>query len=352
MSDITRFEKCFGGAFLAVLCALQGSCSILLDTSAQQCVKDSDCRSRGGSFLNAKCENQVCRPPDAGGGSGGGTGGSGGSGGGSVDAAPDVPADPVWGCLDNIVLDPPLPGMPMVEVTLPFFDLINMVPITGVGVRVCPKLDVTCSRPLNTQLAIADDMGISRVKVPSGFDGYGQVIELTDGGEPISGGAADAGDAGDAAAGPIGRLVPSTVYFNPPIVRDTAYGIVPLFSRNDIDMLAQVQGNTWDRSLGIMFVGILDCSRKPVSGATWDPSIVDMRSKRFFYINGLPDESASATDATGFGGLLNAPTGSITVNARVQATGKRVGSATVLVRAGSAVISPFSIPLRPRSAAM
>ena len=112
-----------------------------------------------------------------------------------------------------------------------------------------------------------------------------------------------------------------------------------LFSRDDIVRLAAVQGDTWDPSLGLLFAGMLDCSRKPTAGVTWDPSIVDMKSKRFFYVNGLPDEAADATDATGFGGPLNAPTGTITVNARVQATGKTVSTATVLVRAGSASYS-------------
>ena len=63
---------------------------------------------------------------------------------------------------------------------------------------------------------------------------------------------------------------------------------------------------------------------------------VDTKSKRFFYVNGLPDEAALSTDATGFSGLLNAPSGTITVNARVLATGQRVGSTSLLVRPGTA----------------
>ena len=324
---------------LAVLAALvSGGCSLLLDTSAQQCSTDSDCRARGGQFASATCSSQhVCVTRST---TSTTTGGSGsGGGGGNVDSGdPDASSDPTWGCLGRVVME--TPQAPMANVSLPFFDLIRMVPVTGVGVLVCPKLDVTCSRPIDSRIIPADSQGIARFKVPPFFNGYGILYDLMPPAPPDGGDSDpdsyDAGDGGgDGGPSPTsGRFVPSIIFFNPPIVNDTAFGIVPVFTKSDIDALAAVQGNTWDPSLGIMFAGMLDCSRKPVAGVTWDPSIVDIKSKRFFYIGGFPDEAATATDETGFGGLLNAPTGSITVNARVQATGKAVGSATVLVRAG------------------
>jgi hypothetical protein len=294
----------------------------LLDTSAQQCNSESDCRARGGQFTNASCVNHVCVSKQV-----------------VVDSGdPDAYVDPVWGCLGNVKVETPPPSM-MANVSLPFFDLINMVPITGVGIQVCAKLDVECSRPIDSRIIPADADGIAHFKVPSYFNGYGIVYDLAyDGGPPSTD---DAGDGGDDAGGGDGgpnptasRFLPSVIFFNPPIVNDTVYNYVPLLTRVDIVKLAAAQGNTFDPSLGMLFAGMLDCTRKPVAGVTWDPSIVDTKTKRFFYVNGFPDESAEATDPTGFGGLLNSRTGSVTINARVQTTGKAIGSATVLVRPG------------------
>jgi hypothetical protein len=232
-----------------------------------------------------------------------------------------------------------------VKVSVPFWDLIRMVPITDVAMRTCTKLDVTCSRPTQSAVAAGPD-GLVRLDVPALFDGYGQVFSLNAGdggdGDGDAGATSDAGDAGDAATagdanGVPPKYVPSLVFFNPPLVRDTTYNIVPLFVPDDIKVLAAVQGNTWDQQQhGIAFVGALDCAGKPVAGVAWEPSIVDAMSKRFYYIHGLPDEAAVATDSTGFGGLLNAPPGTITFTARVQATGQKIGSATMLVRPGVA----------------
>jgi hypothetical protein len=318
---------------LALLSAFTvGGCSLLLDTSAQQCSNTQDCRDRSGPFTNATCENHVCvvHSSSSTSSSTSTTTGGGGSGGSSVDSGDsDVSTDPVWGCLGHVTMETPQASM--ANVTLPFWDLINMVPITGVGVLLCAKLDPECSRPIDSRIIPAGADGIARFKVPPYFNGYGIVYDLTyDGGYPD-----DAGDGGDGGPSPtVGRFLPSVIFFNPPIVNDTAYGIVPIFSRRDIDQLAALQGNTWDQNLGMLFAGMLDCSHKPAAGVTWDPSIVDTKTKRFFYVNGLPDESAEATDATGFGGLLNSRTGSVTIAARVQATGKRVGEATVFVRPG------------------
>jgi hypothetical protein len=318
---------------LVALWALsQSGCSLLLDTSAQQCSDDSDCHARGGPFANATCSNHVCvahsTTTTTAGNGGAGGGGSGGGGGSTGDAGdPDAPTDPIWGCLGHVTL-PPAMGT-TAEVDLPFFDLINMVPLTGVGIMVCPKLDVTCQRPIDNRIFPADAQGHAHFTVPQFFNGFGIVYDLT------SDAGTDPADGGDGGPNPTaGRFIPSIVFFNPPILNKTNFGIVPLFSRDDIDKLAAAQGNTWDQNFGMLFAGMLDCSRKPAAGVTWDVSMVDMKSKRFFYVNGFPDEHALATDNTGFGGLLNAPPGTIAVTASVQTTGKPVGTANVLVRAG------------------
>jgi hypothetical protein len=247
---------------------------------------------------------------------------------------PDAAVDPVWGCLGHVTVGTPQVGL--VNVSLPFYDLVGQMTLTGVGVRACAKLDPRCDRPINSMVAVADPMGVARFQVPSGFDGYGQVVELTDAGEPIWADAgAEAGDAGGMMPA-AGKLIPSVVFFNPPIIRNLDYGIVPLFKPGDIDALAAVQNNTWDRSYGLVFIGILDCSRKPAAGATFEINVLAPATKRFYYVNGLPDEAAQSTDMSGFGGIVNAQAGSITITARVQQTQVKIGEATVIVKPGAA----------------
>jgi hypothetical protein len=234
---------------------------------------------------------------------------SGEAGGHPVDDAST--ADPVWGCLGHVTTDPP--QSPTVELTVSFFDPIRMAPITGVGLRLCPKLDVTCSRPLNPTPALADAQGVAKFRVPASFDGYGELVETV---MPA-------------------RFVPSLVIFNPPITRDTNYGLVTLLTAGDINTLAAVMGSTVDPSLGVLLVRAVDCRHAPAAGVTWDPSLVDMKSRRFFFINGFPDEASVATDASGLGGILNSPVGSASVSARLLATAARIGSVSALVRPGS-----------------
>ena len=125
-------------ALLVASTAALGACSLLLDTSAQQCSSNGDCQTRGGPFSNAICWNHVCVTPStvtSSSAGGGGSTGSGGGGGGGMGGDPDASIDPVWGCLGHVTMEMPPPRM--LDVSLPFFDLIRMVPITGVGVLLC-----------------------------------------------------------------------------------------------------------------------------------------------------------------------------------------------------------------------
>jgi hypothetical protein len=320
-------RKCAVWAFSALLSLTLGACSLVLDTSTQQCTVDGDCVKRSGPFANSKCIKSVCvaQSPGTGGSTssgGSGSGGGGGGGGGSpmqeggVDAAPDAQEDPVWGCLGHVVW--PMPTTTTVKLAIPFFDLIQMKPIFDITLKMCNRLDTSCSNPVRPPV-MPDADGLLRVEAIARFDGYG-FIEAS----PMAG--ADAGGSD--------RWIPSLLYFNPPLVRDITYGQIPLFSGDDLSILAASQGNTIDPTLGTVFIGALDCSGKPAAGVTWVPSSVVAGTKRFFYIDGLPKESANATNETGFGGLINAPTGTLTVTGSILATGKPIGSATVLVRSG------------------
>src|SRR5262245_39031792 len=117
-------------AFAVVSAFTLGGCSLLLDTSTQQCSTNQDCRNRSGPFTNATCENHVCvvhaatsTTSNGGNGGSGGSGAGGGGGGTGGGGDPDASADPVWGCLGHVVME--MPQASMANVALPFWDLIR-----------------------------------------------------------------------------------------------------------------------------------------------------------------------------------------------------------------------------------
>jgi hypothetical protein len=69
---------------------------------------------------------------------------------------------------------------------------------------------------------------------------------------------------------------------------------------------------------GQIFVRLLDCQGKALSGATTSsmPSV----GQAFYVKNGVPTATATATDMTGSAFLLNAPLGAITLSGQTGST--------------------------------
>lgn len=289
--------------FASLVAALAASvaCSLALKTNENQCTTDDDCVNRGGLMANAVCRDQVCVDAQT---------HTGGSGSGTSDAG----AGTDWSCLGKVVW--PSPAKPQVVVTMQFLDLVAKVPVTNVAAHPCAKMDVTCANPLGPNVS-PDETGIAALSMAASFDGYVEVLG-TDAG----------GDAGTSA------IVPMNVFFNPPPADDSHFGIVPTFTRQGLMALASVHKNTIDPTLGFLFSGALDCSKKPAAGVSWEPDRISDATRRFYYVDGLPSEAAVATDASGYGGFINMPTGTIRLFAKIQATGLRVGETSVFVRAG------------------
>ena len=198
-----------------------------------------------------------------------------------VDAAADAP-DPVWGCLGSVVFPPP--KKPKVKISLPFYELISKQPATDILVRPCARLDVSCSN------------------LPT----------LQDGGAP--------------------NYVPSLAFFNPPPSDDAVYAALLLLTPSALTTLAATAGNTIDPKLGALFFVAQNCTGKAADGVSVNTDRTEATTKGFYLIKGLPSETASATDAAGYGGFINVPTGYVRVNATVHDTGKPIGGTSVLVR--------------------
>jgi len=280
------------GAALAAV-----GCSLVLTTQNEQCTVDGDCAARGPAFAGTVCESRVCvsKPVDAG-----------------SDAAADADAavDPNWGCLGTVVFPPA--AKPKVKISIPFYELISKQPATNFLVRPCARLDVSCANPLSAPVA-PDAKGVVTLDVDANFDGYAEIIPtFPDGGPP--------------------NYVPALAFFSPPPSNDTLYAALLLLTPASLTSLAATAGNAIDPKLGAVFFVAQNCAGKPADGVSVVTDRTEATTKGFYLIKGLPSETASATDAAGYGGFINLPTGYVRVNATVHDTGKTIGGTSVLVR--------------------
>jgi hypothetical protein len=298
----------FGLAALALAAAFLGAaCSLLLDTSAEQCTTTADCVARGGDFAAMQCVDRVCVPS-------------------SGDAGP-------WGCLGDVTA--PQPGSGNVQVVVPLVDLSTQKPVTAADVSavVCAKIDVNCSSPLATTQP--DASGLLHLTIPAGFDGYvliEPVLPVGPDGGASDGGASDGGasDAGEAGLPDI--FVPSIVFFNPPIETDTTYAVIVLVRTSELGNIAGIEGTTLDPSLGAVFMQTEDCNGAAAAGVSVALDSTTASTQGFYFKGGLPALNAPSTDVTGYAGFVNAPLGSRTVTGTVAATTQRIGTATVFTR--------------------
>lgn len=305
-----RNARHFGLAAVATAAAFLGAaCSVLLDTSADQCTTDQDCTNRGGAFTGMRCESRVCVPVDAG-----------------VDATKDADNDAdqdadrgPWGCLGQTPAPPDAGGT--VAVTVPLVNLSTEAPVLASDVRavVCQKIDVNCSSPIAS--AQPDSKGLLHLTLAAGFDGFVFVTPIVP-------------DAGTTDAAP-DVFVPSLVFFNPPIFHDTVYTTIVMVRASALGNIAAVEGTTLDPSLGAVFMDTVDCRAQPAAGVGVTINLTTSTTQGFYFKGGLPALNAPSTDVTGYAGFVNVPLGSRTVTGSVAATTQKIGSATVFTRAST-----------------
>lgn len=281
------------GSTAAVLAA---ACSLVLDTSAEQCSVDGDCAKFGA----ARCESHVCVAAD---------------GAAADSAAPDAGGDaydPVWGCLGHVT--PPTFPKPMVNVSVPLVNLLGGAPVTAIDAKVCAKSDVACATPMGPTVN-PNSQGILTFTLPAGFDGY---VDMKSNG-PVD-------DAG------LPAYIPALVFFSPPLSQDLIYLTIPLLSPAALGSLAAQFGNTVDPTLGAPFAAVDDCQAKPAAGASVSIDKADASTRTFYFVNNLPTESTTQTDKSGYAGFINVPPGIRDLTAQVADGGAFIGKVSVLVR--------------------
>jgi hypothetical protein len=250
------------------------ACSVLVDADRVQCTSDTDCTSRGGAFSESMCVKSLCQP------------------------------DSRWSCLD----DTPTPSTAVgpFAVVMQTTDLLTQQPRANVKADLCNKVDVECSTPLYT--ATSDATGFLTMQVPSAFSGY-VLLQAPD-------------------------LLPGLYFFNPPIDRDQE--IPPILMPTPLanNLLVGQIGGTQGPNHGNALITAHDCQGTFADGVTFVTADGDAMTKTFYSSRGLPSASATATDSDGYGGMINLPSGAVTVTGSLSANGRTVGTISLLVRAG------------------
>jgi hypothetical protein len=265
-----------GLSALAVAYALVG-CSLTVDADRPQCETDADCSKRGAAFASATCVDSLC-----------------------VD-------DPRWSCIGQGKAATPTGTF---RVGMQVTDLVSHTPIVGLRADLCRKVDVACAEPVATVTSDASGK-VSFSGVEANFSGYATL----------------------SAEG----IVPTLYFFNPPIASDLEIPSLSLSTPQSRSALLGQLGA--DTALGDLLFNVFDCQGKPANGVSYTLSPSGSGAIPFYLSSGLPTRNAATTDATGYGGFVNVPAGTVTIKAVDESSQRVIQTLTVVVREGAATWS-------------
>jgi hypothetical protein len=253
------------------------------------------------------------------GGAGGQSGatGTGGSGTGGATPMGD------WSCLGKVTW--PAPTAPMAEVNLSFSKLVGKGALEGLTVKVCDKADTPCAAPLST--GTTDAMGAVKLSVAtgtSGFDGYLDVSGAS--------------------------IVPSLIYYLPPIVADIAAGSldIPLVTTDSLSLITGLAGGiTLDPTRGQLLALTYDCAAANAIGVKVAASTSDAKTTQAYLQGSALSTMATQTDKSGGSVLFNLPAGPTSASVTIAGKGTLTAKSSVNVRAGAftyATLPPTPMP--------
>jgi hypothetical protein len=195
---------------------------------------------------------------------------------------------------------------------------MTYTPFAGVSARACPDLlDPTCSA--GTLWVLTSDAGLADFKVHGDFNGMFEVTRPD--------------------------LIPMNYY--PGQMQSgqpTQRGSVSMMNAQNASLIGQELGVPLDlgadSGAGMIFLGVYDCNDHRAPGVTFGISNPGPTTIVFYLANGFPSTSATTTDnKLGGGGVINVPAGTSMLTATLN--GRRIGSANVVVRAGTIVQLSF-----------
>jgi len=263
-------------------------CTVVLSPDEAQCEAAADCASRGFGE-GAMCVEGVCTD-------GGGAGG----------------ADPIWGCLGNVVEPTPDTSKTFtINVRLAFAS--GGEPVTSADVDICDKLDVNCmgTSPDFPKDLTPDAQGMVTATLKQGFDGFFRITDP--------------------------EIVDSRVYVGRPIVEQPNVKEVQLLRPFEYETLANLAQSAVDPTRGSVIVLGIDCTGDGGAGMRFETNNGDGATVPFYLINQAPTipPTATATDGDGFGGFFNMPLSNAVVRAYLAEDGTYVGESSLTVLANT-----------------
>jgi hypothetical protein len=263
----------------AMIVSLFAACTLTVNADRVQCSTSADCVSRGGAFANARCVDSVCK------------------------------ADPAWECLSAQAT--PSTQNPPFRIAVTLRDLITQMPVANAQVKLCRKIDVDCATPAGT--AVSDGSGGVTFSVDM-IDFAAYLAVQADG------------------------IVPTLYFFNPPIDHDQAVLISLASPAANVGLLLQL-GRQPIPGHGNVVILAADCTGAPAAGVSYATTSGDGMTSSFYTVKSLPTVTATATDADGYGGLVNVPVGAATVTASLANPRADLGTISLLVQDGAITYS-------------
>jgi hypothetical protein len=194
--------------------------------------------------------------------------------------------------------------------------VVDQSPKAGAQVKLCRKLDVDCGSPI--AMGVSDNGGNVNFSVDmKGFTGYVQAQ----------------------AEG----FVPSLFFFNPPIDRDTTVPVSLATTLENQGLLFSL-GRQGSLGHGNIVISSRDCTGAPAAGVSYSTPNADGMTSSFYTVADLPTGAATATDAGGYGGLVNVPVGAATVVANLSNPKVELARISLLVQEGAITYSTV-VPL-------
>jgi hypothetical protein len=274
----------------------------------------------------------------------------------------DIPDDPrlvdndsePWSCLGS----PPDNNAPEGDMATVRVQACNFVsskcsqPMTGLTVKVCDRLDLSCATPRQT---ISDNNGALEFAVPTGgvlgvgFDGYLRITppqaSCTD--QAVFG---PLGSTLCALAGPacdqtvpndpecmFPAFVPAMLFFNPAVKTEVTTPIpLPLVPTAAALNLASAAGGSFNPTTGIVWTTSLDCHGVPAKDVALTIDKHQDVSTEIYINAGQVSITVDRTDDSGVGGFLGVPSGFVVVEGFLDTddgSGRRIGEVGVNVEA-------------------
>ncbi len=262
--------------------ALTCSCNFIVEPDRVQCKTDDDCTSRGEAFQGTVCVRSMCQKDD-----------------------------PLWGCVNRPPSPPAGPGP--FNITIHAQGILDSKPIAGAAVTLCRKIDAECQDPETKPPLVTDDNGDVTLEIRNAFSGFVSIVKK------------------DPSLGAADQLVDAYYYFNPAINSDLNVS-VQMATVGLRGGLTGFLNSPQQDDRGLVLLNVLNCQGTAGGGVVFKSDGADDMTKTFYVSGGLPDDSLTATDPSGFGGFVNIHSETVTITGEVQETGQLIDTISAVVR--------------------